>query len=135
MSHMAIKEAFEKSLAAMPDTISTAYENAKFKSVDGVPYQAVKLVPKPPLNPVYGNDYYRERGFFRLLLFFPLQEGTAEAATYAQKVRDWFYRGRTLQEDGLDIIIATTPQISGASKIDDRYVIGIDVEYFASVYI
>lgn len=134
MSTASIQIAFEKALVAMPMQIATAYENLAYKPIKGTPYQTANLVPSIPENPTFGDGYYRENGVYRLRLFFPKEVGTKDARIHAERLRDYFPRGMTLQQDGLDIIIQRTPYISPGLILDDRYSLVVDIRYFASVF-
>lgn len=133
MSILSVRKGLESRLAAMPDVLPTAPENFNYKPVSGQPYQATYLQPLEPENPTFGNGLYRERGFFRIRLMFPAEQGVGPSYAYAEKIRQWFPRGTTINSDGLDIIIRATPSVSAGSIVSDRYMTNVDIDYFLNV--
>lgn len=133
MSDFTIRKGFLKKLEAMPGVIDTAFENEEFDPTDEVPYQTVEMIAFPPSNPTYGGDFYRENGFLRIRIHYPTRVGEGAASQYAQTVRSWFKRGSSINEDGIDIVIQSTPLIGQGVVVDDRYTRTIDVEYFANI--
>src|SRR5574344_3052064 len=113
MSIIDIKNAFEAKLLEMTPAISTIYEASPCKPVAGVPYQAVRLIPQTPDNPVVDGPFYREQGEFQIFLAYPSNQGTGDVLRRAQMVRDLFKRGTTLTKNGLSILIYRTPTIAG----------------------
>lgn len=134
MSQLKIRRAFEKSLKTLDPVFPTAYENVSFNPVKDVPYQRVQLVPFEPENPTFGDNYHREVGQFQIFLCFPLNKGTASAYEKAEQIKNFYRRGFTLVEDGIEVIIRTTPAISGGITANDRFIVPVSVEYFASIY-
>lgn len=128
-----IRQALETRLSVMPNGITTAIENVTFTPISGTPHQAAFLLPADPINSTLGDTYYRANGIFRIRLCYPVDTGTGGAALQAQRIRDWFYRGLSLQQGGLDVIIQRTPSIGVASVIADRYTLTVDIRYFASI--
>lgn len=135
MSLQKIAVALEKRLLAMPDNIDTALENVSFEAVSNVPYQTAIVYPAPVENPVYGDEYYLEQGIFRIRLMYPTGVGAGAAGEQAEKIRAWFPRGFSLEEDGLTIRFDKTPSVYPGRVIQDRYSIAVDVSYFASVFL
>jgi len=133
MSDFSIRKGLQARLLSMPGAVTTAKENSKFDPVDGVAYQTAELVPLPPDNPTYGDNFYREKGFYRIRIHFPLQKGEGAASLYAQQLRDWFKRGSSISVDGIDVRILRTPLIGSGVIFNNRYTRTIDVEYFASI--
>lgn len=133
MSTEKIQTAFEKKLLEITPAIDTAYENVSFKPRKEHPFQSVYLQPKNPENPTFGDTYYREVGEFLIFLNYPNKEGTNSARQRAEAIRQMFSRGSTLVEDGLEIIIKRTPTIAGGITSNDRYILPVRIEYFASV--
>lgn len=135
MSLLSIRTAIQTRLLAMPQTLTLSRENTQFTPPADAPYQSLVLLPQTPENPTFGNDYYREVGIARVYLYYPLSSGPGGAEAQAEKIRNWFPRGLTLQQDGLDIIIRRTPSISVGSVISNKYVKIVDINYFTSVFI
>lgn len=134
MSILKISAAFEKRLATIPTNISTAHENIPFTPVTGTPFQRVRLLPATPENPTLGDAYYREVGFFEIVLFYPLNTGRNLAQTKAEQIKAYFPRGLNISEAGINVVVPRTPTIATATQLDDRYVIPITVEYFAEIF-
>lgn len=134
MSIVKVTKALEKRLASMPLNISTFKEGLDNKPVEGTPYQTEVLIPSVPLNPTFGDTYYREVGTYRIRLFYPSRQGKGAILTQAERIRDWFYRGLSLNQDDITVIIERTPTITSTTLFGDRISIAVDVIYFASVY-
>jgi hypothetical protein len=137
MSITAIRKAFEKALAAMPDAIETAWENTKFTPTTGVPYQAAFLMPAEPSNPTIstpGNQHYRQEGYFQVSLRYPTNTGSGACNIRAQLLRDTFYRGLSLTTEGVTSIVARTPEIAPGAVENDRYVINVRIRFYANIF-
>jgi hypothetical protein len=130
MSIGAIQAAFELELATMAGDLPTQFGNAPFDIPDG-PYQRVDLVPADPDNPTMGDDYYRDTGFFQVMLRYPLGQGTGAALDRAHDLRRHFKRGRVLQHAGVSVVIAATPAIRAGLYDSDRYCVPVRIAYFA----
>jgi Bacteriophage related domain of unknown function len=134
MDLLNIRRAFEKAVTALSPELDTFYENVpSVKPTQKKPYQKLQLVPFRPENPTFGDNYYREVGEFQVFLCYPAREGTDKALQKAQEIRDTFFRGNALVEGGLEIIIKNTPSIERGIVIEDRYLLPVVIEYFASV--
>lgn len=133
MAILDIKKAFEKKLAQMTPAISTAYESVSFTPVTDVAYQRVQLVPRRPENPTMGDSYYREVGEFQIFLVYPSNKGSAEVLARAELVQQHFARGTTLVEGSTQVIIPSTPQISGSAIMSDRILVPVIVQYSVGV--
>lgn len=135
MSSLSIRTALQNRLLGMPLAIQTVFEGQEFSPSDGVPYQTVRLIPSAPLNPTFGNDYYREVGTFRVRLFYPSRSGPGAITSQAERIRDWFPRGLSLVSGDITTIIEGTPSISDSRLEDERMVVVVDIKYFASVFL
>jgi hypothetical protein len=134
MEILNIRRAFEKAIQVLSSvTLEIAYENVKYEPKSDVAFMALQLSPRPVENPTIGDAYYREVGEFQIFLCYPAHKGSAPAFTKAQEIRDSFERGMTLVEGGTEVIIQRTPRINGAMVSEDRYVVPVIIEYFASV--
>lgn len=129
-----IRKAFEKAVTLLSPEIDTFYENSPAKPTQKKAYQKVQLVPFRPENPTFGDSYHREVGEFQIFLAYPAREGTGAALQKAQTIKDTFFRGSTLVEGDTEIIIGRTPFVDKGLIIEDRYVVPIIIEYFASVF-
>ena len=129
-----IRRAFEKALTSLSPEIDTFYDNSPGpKPTQKKAYQKLQWVPFRPENPTFGDNYYREVGEFQIFLCYPSREGTDSALSKAQLIRDTFFRGSTLVEGNTEVIVKTTPSVEKGISIEDRYVIPVIIEYFASV--
>lgn len=133
MEVLNIRRAFEKSLTILNSDIDSAYENVKYEPINGRPYQRLQLAPNPVLNPTIGDGYYREVGEFQVFLCYPTHGGTDDVLTKAHLIRNTYFRGMTLVEGDTEVIISETPRIDGAIITQDRYIVPVIIEYFASV--
>lgn len=134
MEILNIRRAFEKAIQPLSGVnLEIAYENVEYEPKTGVAFMALQLSPRPVENPTIGDSYYREVGEFQIFLCYPSRTGSELAFTKAQEIRDSFERGMTLVEGGTEVIIQRTPKINGAMIAEDRYVVPVIIEYFASV--
>lgn len=133
MSLIKISAAFEKKLATIASNIDTAYENVTYTPVEGVPFQRVRILPAPPENPTIGGAYYREVGFFEVMLFYPLNKGRGTAHAKAEALKSHFSRGLSMTESGLVVKVMTTPTVGTAVQTDKHYVLPISINYYAEV--
>lgn len=132
-----IRKAFEKFLLAMPDGLgkeNTAFENVAFSPSTKKPYQLSRLVPLPVENPTFGDSYHREVGFYQLVLSYPKGVGVGAIADMADKVKDYFKRGTTLQEGSDKVMVDRTPEVSPVYINDTRAEITIRIRYFANQF-
>lgn len=132
MSLAAVRIALETKLNAM-SALATAWENAPYIPVSGVPYQQVWLLPATPDNPTLGDDYYREQGIFQMTLMYPLQTGPAAAVARAELIRTAFKRGTTMTSGTVTVIVDRTPEI-GIGRVDgDRWAVPVKVRWYAGI--
>lgn len=134
MSQIKIRRAFEKALKNLDPVFQTAYENVSFIPVIDVPYQRVQLVPFDPENPTMGDNYHRETGEFQIFLCYPLNKGVADAYEKAEVIKNFFHRGSSLAQDDIEVIIRSTPSVSGGITVNDRYVLPVIIEYYVSIF-
>lgn len=132
MSIVSIRQALESAVDGITPALATAWENDEYTPVTGTPYQRVYLLPVDPENIEYG-DVYRENGILQINLFYPLKAGTATAATRAELIRSTFKRGNSYSKDGISVVINKTPKIKQGRRIDDRWMIPVDINFFAHV--
>ncbi|MEN9924155.1 MAG: hypothetical protein RL268_281 [Pseudomonadota bacterium] len=128
----AVRQALETQLAAISAGFATAYENMKFETTVGTPYQAAFIVSAEPDNPEMGNGWM-ERGYLQVNLFYPLDAGPGSAETRAETIRDAFPRGATFVADGVSVLIERTPEIGPGRADDDWYVKTVKVRYFSQL--
>jgi len=128
-----IKVALEKHLQALAPVLSTAVENVSFTPVPGVPYQDVQIVPREPDNQTLGDGFYRDTGELQVFLSYPSGTGSQQAMNRAILTRDWFKRGTTLTQGGIEVIIMKTPTVTSGNIFNDRYIIAVFIEYSCNV--
>lgn len=147
MSLLAVRRAFEDTLAAMPSGIATAWENVPYTPVAGTPYQRAFLLPAEPDNPEMGR-FTQERGIFQINLLYPLGQGAGDALRQAERIRSTFYRGRTITVAIIDdwfeyystadgtvkTVIERTPEISPGFAEEDRFVLPVRVRFYANFF-
>jgi hypothetical protein len=133
MSIAKISAAFEKRLATIASNIATAYENVPYIPVEGTPYQRVKLLPSQPENPTLGDGYYREVGFFEIVLFYPINSGRGVGQLKAEAIKAHFARGLSMSESGLTVKVMRTPIIGSAVQDSKCYIIPISINYYAEI--
>jgi len=132
-----IRKAFEQKLIKLPQGLgvnATAFENATYKPITGVPYQLSRLVPLPVENPTLGGSYNREVGFYQVVLSYPKGKGVGELASMADKIKDYFKRGTTLVEGSDKVIVDRTPEISSVYINDTRAEITIRIRYYSEQF-
>jgi len=129
-----IKVALEKAIKALDPSFSTAYENVEFTPQANTPYQDIQIVPRAPDNQTVGSSYYREVGELQVFLNYPSNTGTSACMLKAVQLRDYFKRGNTYSNAGIDVNIMKTPSISSGSVIGDRYVVVVVINYSAGVF-
>lgn len=131
MAIIKIKKAFERKMLELP-AIETSYEGDEYQPTIDVPFQRLMLMPEAPLNPTYGDSYRREVGAFMVFLNYP-GNMSIEAKQRAVQIQSLFFRGNTLLEEDLEVIIQRTPAITSGTQVADRYILPIRIQYFASV--
>jgi hypothetical protein len=131
MSAIAIRAALELALAAMSPSLPTAWQNQKFAPTVGSPYQRVALLFAEPDNPEIGTTT-RDHGYMQVSLAYPLDDGTGDADARAELIRQTFYRGKSLVASGIVTTIEKTPAIGIGHVESDRWVIPVQVRFFAN---
>lgn len=134
MSLAKVRAALESRLTAMTPALSTAFENASFSPVSGTPYQAVYLLPAQPDDSEIGARHHFEIGIFQVSLLYPQNTGPAAAQSRAIAVRQWFSRGTTLTNAGVNVNITRVPYIRPGRVDADRWRIDIDIRYQAEIF-
>lgn len=137
MSLLIIRQKLEEHLAALNSTaagpITSIWENVKQDPPKGQPYQKVFLIPFTPENPTFGDDFYRERGNLKVNLYYPTNRTPKDATLRAQAVRAHFYRGLSLTSGGVTVTIEKTPEIAPAFSAEERYVLPVNIRWFANL--
>ena len=133
MSLVKISAAFEKRLATIASNLPTAFENTVYAPVEGTAYQRVRLLPAQPENPTLGDGYYREVGFFEVILFYPINKGRGSAQAKAEAIKAHFARGLAMTESGLTVKVMRTPIVGSAIQDEKNYILPISINYFAEI--
>lgn len=134
---MAIKQtkrAVERHLSLLSPSLPTAYEASKFNPPSTM-YQVIRYSINPPDDPVLGTGYYRERIQMQVFVVGPINEGTGDVLDRAELIRNQFKKGTFLTEDGVDIHILSTPQISGTAITENRVVCPILIDLVSEVQV
>lgn len=134
---MAILEteiAVERYLNLLDPVLPTAYEGVNFTPPTTM-YQVIQYSINPPDDPVLGTGYYRERIQLQMFIVGEINQGTGDVISRAELVRNHFKKGTFLSEDGVDIHILRTPQISGTIKTEDRIVVPILIDLVSEVLV
>lgn len=125
-----VRKALETRLAAMSNALPTQYQNKTFTVPDGA-YQKCSILLANPDNPEMG-DYYEDNGYMQIMLFFPIGSGSGDTDAYADSVRDWFPKGLSLTDDGVNVTVYYTPTISQGVEDGDRYTMPIKIRFNAT---
>lgn len=130
MSLAGIRKALETQLATITPAIQTAWENVAFTPVPGTPYQSVNLLLAQPANPEMGPMYI-DQGFMQVSLFYPKDNGPADAQARAELIRAAFPIGASYVASGTVVNIIATPEVAPARIDDDRYLVPVRVRFSA----
>ena len=133
MSNKLIRKALEQRLAAMPAVPTIAYENVNFVPVDNVPFVAINFMFAQPDDLGFRDSPFIQNGYLQLTLFYPVNKGPGAAESKAEDFRNWFARSFSFAVDGATVVINHTPEISGGSVEDGRYVIRVYIRFRATV--
>ena len=128
-----IKKAAERRLATAFPATQIAYENVKFDPPASMYFRTQFLV-SPPDDPVIGDAYYRERLQFQIFVVDKVNAGTANAYSVAEQIRAVFSKATTMQEQGTNIYVLRTPQVSGSIVASDRMVVPVIVTLVGEVF-
>lgn len=133
MSYQLIRAALESKLNAISPAVSTAWENVPFEPAIGQMYQRAFMLPAGADNTTFGNTLRRESGIFQVSVCAPLGNGSYDAITRAEVIRNWFYRGLTLTQSGVLVRILRTASIAPAITEEANYVVPVSIPYFSDI--
>jgi len=133
MSIITAQTAVRRRLAALTPSLPTAFEGISFVPPTGM-YQRLQFVINPPTDPTFGAYYHRENIQVQIFVADKLDVGTAGAITRAEVLREWFYKGLTLEESGVRMHVLRTPQIAGASVTSDRIIVPVLIPLTVEIY-
>lgn len=136
MSNEAILIALQKHLFEMPSGIpatQTAWGSKAFTPTAGVDYQRIWFLPAKPFN--YGGLTVAKRlsGVFQVDLNLPFGVDQAEAVARADAVVAWFRQGLSVTANNVTTVVDRTPSQKPGRPEGDRWVVPIDITYFANV--
>lgn len=112
----------------------TAYQNASYQVVSGVPYQLINLTTFKPDEPTQGGGYYREHGVFQVTLVYPVGTGIGSILTRAELIRSYFKKGLTLSNSGVTTTIDVTPEFGYLQGSSDNISLPVKIGYRADIY-
>jgi hypothetical protein len=128
MSNLAIKIALEQAIASITPTIQTVWENTKFKPTTGVPYQYVQFLPFITVNAEIG-PMYEVRSYVQIDLYYPIENGTADALIQADIIKSFFKRGFTFANSGITVTIIRTAVVSSGSTEGSFWKVPVKIYY------
>ena len=132
MSYVAIRSALEQRLNSLMPAIPIAWENVSFTPV-ATGYQRINILPSETRNPTFGGGMVMESGIMQVSLCYPVGNGAATAAARAEELRTWFYRGLSLTESNVTVIIDKTPSIAPAQYEPGLYVIPVSIHFYSYI--
>jgi len=134
MSLKIIRNLLQTKLITVSNPLQTAWENSRYKPVDGTAWQKINLLPLEPENPTFGTTaLIFESGIFQVTLFFPEFAGPNDAIDRAILIKDLFSRGLTLASGAVTVKIYKTPAISPAMHNDGWYVLPVSIFYYSYI--
>ena len=133
MSNKAISIAMETRLKSIDPALNTAWENVEFKPTFGQPFQVANMLFARPENPTFGDDFYRQRGYLQVKLFWPQNVGKRAIFERAELVREYFKRGTTLEAVGVATTVEETPEIGNGNIEDVWFAVIVKIRFFANI--
>lgn len=106
MSLVSIRAAFKKKLNTA--NLPIANENASFNPTEAA-YCEFHMIPATPVDSVLGSEFHFEVGIAQITLVYPAGKGTGPGEAKAHEIRNLFFRGLTLIEDGIQVEVTKTP--------------------------
>jgi DNA-binding protein len=135
MSLSRIRNLFNVHMQALPGSIRIAWENVPFEPKPNEVHYRVNFLPaqtRPAANHRSAMDF--ENGIYQVDIYVPQSQGTANAGSLAEIIRNHFYRGLKLEDiSGISAQIQSTPSIVMASREGAYWRTQIDVPWFAYV--
>lgn len=112
----------------------TAYQNASYQVVSGVPYQLVHMTTFKPDEPTQGSGYYREHGVFQVTLVYPVGVGVGAITARAELIRSFFKKGTMLIDSGVKVTIPETPEFGYLQGSSDDVSLPVKIGFRADIY-
>lgn len=134
MSELSVRQALEKRLLTLVDKKDVDFENRRFVPVASRIFYEARLLPNTPDNSVLGDDYFKEGGIFQITVCAPLLRGTKDVSGQADALQTLFKRGTRLTQNGIVVVIETTPAIGPGLRDRDRYRKPVSVRYRAEFF-
>lgn len=138
MSNLKIRRALEIAIDGISPAIETAWENVDFKPTKGTAYQKVNILFATPQNPSIAGSgsliLTRQLGFAQVSLMYPLLDGTAAIEARAELIKTTFKRGFSFTNDGQDVHILNTPEITPGNRDNDRWMVAVKIPFWADVF-
>lgn len=126
------KRAAERLLVSINST-PTAFEGVTFTAPAGL-YQRCQFVVSPPTDPVLAPGYHRENIQFQVFVVNDKGVGTMELYEQAGKIRDAFYKGKTMIEQGTQIRILRTAQIASVIPLQENLIMPVFIQLSVDEY-
>ena len=123
------KRAAERLLASI-NNVATAYEGVTFEPPAGL-YQRCQFMIGPPTDPILTPGYHRENIQFQVFVVTDKGTGTTELYEQAGKIRDAFYKGCTMNEQGTQIRILRTAQIASVVPLQENLILPVLIQLTA----
>jgi hypothetical protein len=134
MSIVSIRAALETALAAISTNIQIAWENGPtYTPAPEIAYLRPYLLPARPADITMGKGYRREYGLYQVNVYYPAQQGSADAAARAELIKTSFPRGATFSNGGIVVNIGGTPEIMGGTPNGEHYMIPVRIPYWANI--
>lgn len=89
MSDIAIRTALEAHLLTLTPLLPTAWDNKQLNSTTGA-HQIVSFLPADPENPTLSEGLEIKRGLLQILLKYPPDTGSVDAAQRAELIKAHF---------------------------------------------
>lgn len=134
MSQVSIRRAIEQRLYTM-DAIPfpTAWQNATFKPIAGIPYQRTEMIPAIPEHASNMSSFTREQGLYQVTLLYPRDGGPNPAEGRFELIKARFPKGLNIVQDGVTVTISGTPYCQTATRDGDRWSVPIRIPYYANI--
>lgn len=132
-----IRKALEERLQSLQPAMDTAFENTKYEPKPDCPYQRAFLLPAPSQSIGFtgrARDFVRETGIFQISLYYPINEGTREAGSRAEAIRNHFRRGTTLISGGIKVI-TERGSVATALREGTWHVLPVSIPYYSNILI
>lgn len=133
MSFTNIKAALINAYISGGFSLSTAYENKKFKAEKNTPWAAVFIVPNQPSVATLGDSGTDAHdGFLQINLNYPPDCGDGEILKKADEIGAYFRAGSSFEYDSQQVTISSCGRSQG-NNVDDMYQIILTINWYARV--